>query len=582
MRYRLLSLALLLPAACGDDASSAGGGSGSGTSVGEGVTGEDTLGNTGSTASASSSSSTTTEGPDATSAETGSSSTGTVGPDQPIAWQTKCIAPDGYDLRRLGPELECATIDVPLDWDTPDGEMLPATALRIRADTPERVGTFWALAGGPGGSGLGYALDEGWVDEITAAGWDIVITPHRGSYAPRLTCSNASALGTGCRQSLEDEWGEGLRHFNTRWAAHDVHAFVERERASDDEPVVVYGVSYGTYWAQFFEGEFPGVASSLILDSAVPTNADLAMQEYLTQDIATQLLQTCVDDPTCGPAVGFDSGEAFAEALLTTIDDGDCGGNDTGLWEETDYRFFFAFLINLQTARNYVPLLAALLTRCDPELTQTADTAMNALFAQAKAAGVQPAERSPRLDGMPPNPAILFSEPLQAAVIATSMLAPDATPAEAELDAERHVASLGFGSLVAAVQRGWGTLPAVELNRNFVSQSPILVLNASYDLQTVFPWAERVAAQHGQPLVEFADARHGITLTGTGGKSLMGDSCARSLMLGFMSDPTAPPDTACVESLPGVDVSLQRPDLGPTTLNAFGTDDPWSLLPPVE
>ena len=201
LRYRLLSLALLLPAACGDDASSAGGGSGSGTSVGEGVTGEDTLGNTGSTASASSSSSTTTEGPDATSAETGSSSTGTVGPDQPIAWQTKCIAPDGYDLRRLGPELECATIDVPLDWDTPDGEMLPATALRIRADTPERVGTFWALAGGPGGSGLGYALDEGWVDEITAAGWDIVITPHRGSYAPRLTCSNAlrtSAIVSAC------------------------------------------------------------------------------------------------------------------------------------------------------------------------------------------------------------------------------------------------------------------------------------------------------------------------------------------------------------------------------------------------
>ncbi len=570
------SAALLLLAACSDDVSSATADDTSSTGVDSGVTGDDAT-----VDPDPSTSSTTTDGPMTTAAGESSSSTGTVEPIEPLPWQTDCAAPGGYDLQRLDPDIECVAIEVPLDWDTPDGDLIVVAALRIPADTPERVGTFWALDGGPGGSGLGYALDDGWVDEITAAGWDIIITPHRGTFSPRLECIALDPRSAACRESLEETWGDGLRHFNTRWAAHDVHAFIERERAVEDEPVVVYGVSYGTYWAQFFEGEFPGVASSIILDSAVPTDADLALEEYLVQDIATQLLQTCVDDPTCGPAVGFESGEAFADAVLAAIDDGDCGGSDTGLWEETDYRLLFGQLINLQTTRNYVPLLAGLLSRCEPELTAIADTAMNSLFALGTAAA-RPGDRSPLLDGTPPDFQIMFSGPLQSAVIATTMLAADATPAQAELDAERHIASLTFGTLMTEIQEGWGSLPPIEFDRDFVSQTPMLVLNASYDLQTVFPWAEQVAAQHDQPLVEFGDARHGVTLSGTGGKSLTGDSCARSLMLGFMNEPTATPDTSCVESLPEIDPGLQRLDLAPITMQAFGTDDPWSLLPPLE
>lgn len=106
-------------------------------------------------------------------------------------------------------------------------------------------------------------------------------------------------------------------------------------------------------------GRVPGLASSIILDSAVPTDADLALEEYLVQDVATQLLQTCVDDPVCGPAVGFESGEASADALLT-------------------------------------------------------------------------------------------------------MPAPNATPAQAELDAGRHVASLTFGTLMTEIQEGWGVLLPIE------------------------------------------------------------------------------------------------------------------------
>lgn len=481
-------------------------------------------------------------------------------------------------------------MEVPLDWGTRDGETISVAALRIPAARPERVGTFWALDGGPGLSGLPYALDDGWVEEIRQAGWDIVIPPHRGTFSPLLDCETLNPRGEECRASLEEEWGEGLQHFNTVQAAHDVGEFIRREKRFEGERSVVYGVSYGTYWAQFYAGEYPEQSSAIILDSAVPTDADLALEEYLVQDVATQLLQTCVDDPVCQARVGFESGEAFSAAVLDAIDNGDCGIGDVGLWEDGAWRFLFGEFINVWQARDFVPLMAAMLSRCDPALTQTVNDAFLAMSGLLSAApmkrapigGALTGERSPTADGTFPTLDILFSGPLQAAVLATTMLSPDAVPAQAELDAMHHFASLGFGTLMRETQAGWGTLPAVDFDRDFVSQTPMLVLNSAYDLQTVFSWAEVVAEQHGAQLVEFSDSQHGVTLSGTGGKSLSGDTCARSIMLAFMDAPGAPVDDTCVEALPQLDVNLDREDLSILSVGAFGTADPWSLLPPPQ
>ena len=528
-------------------------------------------------------------GPDGSSSG-GETTTGGEDPIEPLLWQTDCLA-SGYDLRRLHPDLECTAIEVPLDWDDPQGETIVVGAVRIPAATEQRVGTFWTLDGGPGGSGLGYPLDLGWRDEILQAGWDIIIPPHRGTFSPYLECASFDYLGADCRAELEAEWGDRLQHFNTVEAARDVGELIRCERRSEDEPVVVYGVSYGTYWAQFYAGEFPTQANAIVLDSAVPTDADLALEEYIVQDVAEQLLQACVDDPVCGARVGFESGEAFSAAVLQAFDDGDCGVGDVGLWEDSDFRLVFGQLMNSRTVRNYIPLMAAMLSRCDPALSEAVSNAANSLFGTL-GAPVRPVERypigralvddhGPVADGNPPGFDQLFSGPLQSTVIATTMLAAEATPEQAELDAMNHFASLGFGTLMANIKASWGDLPKVEFDRDFVSQTPMLVLNAHYDLQTVFPWAEIVAQQHGAPLVEFADGQHGVTLSNTGGKSLEGESCARSVMLAFMEDPEAPIDDSCAEALPQIDVNLERTDLAGTSMAAFGTDDPWSLLPPL-
>ncbi len=495
-----------------------------------------------------------------------------------MQWSDDCTV-GATDLGVLHPGLQCTSIEVPLDWDEPEGESIVVAALRVPTSVVPRRGQMWMLDGGPGGSGLGFFGDASLVDAVTSAGWDFVVPSHRGTLSPSLSCSPWHALAPECRALLEDAWGDGLRHFDTRSAARDLGELVARTQAELGERAIVYGVSYGTYWAQFYAGEHPTQADGIVLDSVLPIEADVAAEEFLVQQRAEHLLQACVDDPSCGPRVGFASGAEFAAAVIAAIDEGDCGGLDFDLWEDTSYRDDLGALINTHRARNFVPLLAAMLVRCDPELAQLAagsfGAIMNASFA-------------PRpIDALPLAPPSYGSVPfelyssaeLTGLVMGTTMLGRDSDPDAAALAAERHFASLGFGRWVADTNAVWGDLPDVAFDRTFVAEVPLLVLNGLYDLQTVFPWAEQVAAHHGRPLHGLADGQHALAFTGTGGKYPDGSPCARRLLLAFAADPTAELDATCVDELPGIDPSLQRPDLQEISMTVFGTPDPWSLLP---
>jgi hypothetical protein len=107
----------------------------------------------------------------------------------------------------------------------------------------------------------------------------------------------------------------------------------------------------------------------------------------------------------------------------------------------------------------------------------------------------------------------------------------------------------------------------------------MLLVNGTYDIQTVITWAEQSAEQHMQTLLEFPDGQHGLALTGTGGKYPDGTTCARKLMLDFAAHPDMRIDASCIEDLPDIDPKLERDDLLPLSMTAFGTEDPWSLLP---
>jgi pimeloyl-ACP methyl ester carboxylesterase len=567
MRWQLIVVCMAV--ACGDDAT---------------VVDSDETGSTGEVSTTmlatSTSASTSSTGPEPTSTTTvdptgDSSSTGEP-PPPALEWIEDCTI-GRADLGVLHPMLQCTSIEVPLDWDDPEGEQIVVAALRVPTTAQPRRGQMWMLDGGPGGSGLGFFNDTALVDAITGAGWDYVVPSHRGTLSPALDCDFLDPLSPECRDRVQDDWGDGVRHFNTRWAARDVGEFIARTEAELDESTIVYGVSYGTYWAQFYVGEHPDQADGVILDSVVPTDGDLAAEEFIVQQRAEALLQACVDDPICGPRVGFTSGAEFSAAVIAAIDDGDCGGSDFGLWEDASYRYEFGQLMNSHRVRNYIPLLAAMLTRCDPELTQLVETSVNQLFAAAFA------DRRP-IDALPLGvPFELFSSQiLQALVMGTTMLLPDAQPQTAVDAARNHFASLGFGDWANNTNAVWGDLPDVEFDRDFVTETPLLIFNSTYDLQTVFPWAQQVAEHQMQPLHEFADGQHALAFSGTGGKFPDGSPCARKLMLDFSADPTASLDASCVNELPAIDPNLARADLQEISTIVFSTDDPWTLLPPEQ
>jgi hypothetical protein len=83
-----------------------------------------------------------------------------------------------------GPQLECASVPVPLDWAHPGGPTITLSVFRHLASHPEqRIGSLFLAPSGPGDSGVaeitnrGEALDAMTEGRFDVVGWDI-----RGSW----------------------------------------------------------------------------------------------------------------------------------------------------------------------------------------------------------------------------------------------------------------------------------------------------------------------------------------------------------------------------------------------------------------
>ncbi|MEO8180142.1 MAG: alpha/beta hydrolase [Deltaproteobacteria bacterium] len=258
------------------------------------------------------------------------------------------------------PGVECASAEVPLDYDRPQGATINLALARVpAADPAHKLGTLFVNPGGPGGSGVDL-VRFGFGDSLAAqllGRFDIVGFDPRGIKASTpLRCfdSNASAdefYGSTpwfpyAAAEQENEFfsivsGLAAQCLGQRQpiASHMSTADVVRDldllrRAVGDDALNYLGFSYGSFIGNTYANLFPDHVRALVIDGVLDPRLWSSGAQFISDRVATQaefaeFLRLC-DEAAGDCALGGPSGaaarySALADALRSTpliLDDG--------------------------------------------------------------------------------------------------------------------------------------------------------------------------------------------------------------------------------------------------------------------
>jgi pimeloyl-ACP methyl ester carboxylesterase len=201
-----------------------------------------------------------------------------------VGW-SKCFAKIGV--------FECGTVQVPLDYDAPNGATISIALVRLPATDPSRrLGSLLLNPGGPGGSGVDYALGAGpslYTSEVRAR-FDLVGFDPRGiGRSTALRCFGTprqwepffTPLAFPTSPEEEQVWigaeryldaacaqrgGQIADHMSTANVARDLD---ELRRAVGDDKLTYAGVSYGSYLGVTYANLFPRNVRALVVDGVL-------------------------------------------------------------------------------------------------------------------------------------------------------------------------------------------------------------------------------------------------------------------------------------------------------------------------
>lgn len=435
----------------------------------------------------------------------------------------------------------CAVTKVPLRWDEPDGKQIDVLVARYLSNTPHQ-GQLWLLDGGPGGTGAVYMQEE--VLALYASlGLDVYVPQHRGTgHSTPFACKSAEL--TACGDELVAKWGDGLRGFHSTEAARDVGSLIERYR-TEGERVFVFGLSYGSYWAQRYLQAFPSQADGVILEGVFPLNEDLWEGDVLADAAGRSLFDACRADPDCAAAFGDEDPEDVARRVLSdsTTPERRCMGDGGATREDVEAVLSLLVVIDLG---HFTPGLLRRFDRCS-------DEDQKELIALVEFLGnVLAGASDPELDNT-----ILGTH-----VLRTDLLAKLSTFPLDDMLAAREPLVFWSGAASSealdAVVEGWPVNYAAESTALDGIATPLVMLNGGLDIQTPSPWARNLARQLGAPLVEFPYVGHGVDVS-LGSPLTGGDpSCSLGILRSFIDDPTGPIDGTCAKTAYTPDVGGHR------------------------
>ncbi|NLG55939.1 MAG: alpha/beta hydrolase [Rhodococcus sp.] len=245
----------------------------------------------------------------------------------------------------LSGDMECAHVQVPLNYSEPDGATAQIAISRVQA-AKQSLGSLLVNPGGPGASGLAMAS----IAENTGIGdrFDVVGFDPRGVGAstPQIRCLTDKEIDEDRARNDVDRTPEGIanaeadnQHFADTCAERvgvDVLAHVgtyEVVRDMDviravlgDEKLNFLGYSYGSRLGTIYAETFPTNIRAMVLDGALDPQQD-PVEEVIAQAEAFQLafdafVADCTSLPDCplgsDPAQAVDRFRDLVDPLIDT------------------------------------------------------------------------------------------------------------------------------------------------------------------------------------------------------------------------------------------------------------------------
>jgi pimeloyl-ACP methyl ester carboxylesterase len=241
--------------------------------------------------------------------------------------------------------MQCAEVEVPLDYAHPDGEAITLSVLKVPAEDDDPIGALLVNPGGPGGSGVDYAAAaDDYFGEALRSSYDIVGFDPRGvgTSTPIDCLSDADldefvasdpdpdtpqearrsdelmrAFGQGCLELS----GDLTRHVSTEEAARDID--VLRGVLGQDR-LAYFGASYGTYLGATYADLFPQRVGRMVLDGAIdPTmdSIDTSLVQAEGFEVALRAyVEHCVDGGSCFLGDTVDGALGSIRDLLDRVD----------------------------------------------------------------------------------------------------------------------------------------------------------------------------------------------------------------------------------------------------------------------
>lgn len=425
-----------------------------------------------------------------------------VAPRPALSWR-----PCGqFDDRNI----ECAELEVPIDYQQPEGETLTLALRRVLANPLEpHRGSLLFNPGGPGGEGIDIALSvfRAQLFDAVAPGFDIIGFDPRGVAesgergcgisAPDLYpgAQRAEALEYGAvdyvdyfravGEDCEEEWGPLFRKLGSNNVVKDMEAI----RQALAEPVLnFYGMSYGTRLGALYAHAYPETTGRIVLDAPVPPRT--AFVEMLRDQ--------------------YYQGLALTEQLFTWCE-------DATITCTPDARQVFDQMIANARARGIEVQVAAMwLTRLNS--AAGADSLMSALAAEAADPGGAWIESFIVGESDGGSGDVAFNS----VTCTDDMLEPPTSEQLANLEAEFQQASPVFGSVFAAQAArcaGWPTTRDPVPLATAIDAPPLLVIGGTFDSRTPFPWAREMTETLGNATL-LTSIHWGHVALGNGGDCL--------------------------------------------------------------